>query len=226
MLKKLKIDKVLDFFKKFKSKEPEADPLPPKEEFDKTYLIDKSKFQLPHEEMKHLDYDMYLRLGTTITETDPNKDKTLLFLDDQDMVKVLYDSDINKIKREYNVDITDELNIVNIFGQHAGYIGYRYIYLYKNKIDYAILDITLGEVVRLPNGELIELDGIDIAGVIKELNPNAKIKFCTAHTLDMSSNIIRDCSYKIEEVLGVEFDKVYMHKNSNRHNVIYEMIYK
>jgi hypothetical protein len=113
-----------------------------------------------------------------------DNDKTLLILDDIEMAYNLYKIDFNRIKAKYDKEVCDKVKVINALGTRAGVIAYKYIAIDGNKIDYAILDLTLGYVIKLSKGDYIELDGVDIAIAILKGNPDAKFIFSTVHTLN------------------------------------------
>jgi len=146
----------------------------------------------------------------------PDKEKTLLILDDIDESDYLFNIDFRLLKEKYGYDIFKELKIVKCYGKQAGFIAKKYLSDPDNKIDYAILDITLGNSLKLTNGSYIEYDGIDIGLQILEQNPEAIIRFLTAHTLNKRNPMMSEYYDKFEENTGLPIDSFYINKNGDR----------
>jgi len=147
--------------------------------------------------------------------TNPKGRKTFLFMDDIEESDYLFTVDFSNIKKDYGYDIYKELKIVKCYGNNAGFIADKYI-TNNPKIDYAVLDITLGSSIKLASGQYIEYDGVDIALKILENNPKAKILFCTAHTLNRRNPLMQDYINKFEENTNLVIDNFYLNKNDDR----------
>jgi len=154
-----------------------------------------------------------------------NKDKTIFFLDDISNMWYLYNSDIITIKKKHDVDLLKEFNIIKCFGEKAGFSAYKFTETEYRKVDYAILDITLGYGIKLRSGEYIEYDGIDIFLRLRELNPDIKFIFCTAHTLNKKNPTVGYFFDKFESNTGLKFKDYYLNKSSDRAAVIYNLLY-
>lgn len=150
-------------------------------------------------------------------------DKKLLLLDDVGMMYNLYKITFGRINRMYNVDIENNFNIVASIGKLSGYMAYKYIL--NNKVDYALLDITLGDLVRNKLNNSIEIDGIDIAIKLLELNPDIKFKFISAHTLNKRNYTMVEYFNKFESVTNLEISKHYIYKNGDMCKDIYSFLY-
>lgn len=150
-------------------------------------------------------------------------DKKLLLLDDVGMMYNLYKITFGRINRMYNVDIENNFNIVASIGKLSGYMAYKYIL--NNKIDYALLDITLGDLVRNKLNNSVEIDGIDIAIKLLELNPDIKFKFISAHTLNKRNYTMVEYFNKFESVTNLEISKHYIYKNGDMCKDIYSFLY-
>lgn len=146
---------------------------------------------------------------------------TLLLLDDLEITKMLYQTDIAEIKHVYNKVLEEDFKIVECIYPTAGPVAYDYIK--NNKVDFAIFDITLGHILNI-NDRLVELDGIDMAYALLKHNPNAKFLLCTAHTVN-NNHIINTYKEKIKRVLNIDFEDVYLNKNSDRFKHIYNLLY-
>jgi len=169
-----------------------------------------------------IDYDTYPNPEII----DNNSDKTILFLDDIDNMWYLYNLDLNKIKEKYGHDVKKEFNIIKCFGETAGFTAHKFICKNYKKVDYAILDITLGYGVKLKNSEYVEYDGIDVFLKLYEKNPDMKFIFCTAHTLNIKNPTVGYFFKKFEKVTGLNFKDYYVSKNSDRYESIYKLLYE
>ena len=150
-------------------------------------------------------------------------DKKLLLLDDVGMMYNLYKITFGKINRLYNVNVENNFSIVSSIGKLSGYMAYKYIL--NNKIDYALLDITLGDLVRNKLNNSVEIDGIDIAIKLLELNPDIKFKFISAHTLNKRNYTMVNYFNKFESVTNLDISKYYIYKNGDMCKDIYNFLY-
>lgn len=151
-------------------------------------------------------------------------ERSILVLDDVDMMYNLYMGDFRKIKRNNNADVMADFKIVLSTGYDCGYKAYKYIEL-GNKIDYGILDITLGCVMKTRSGEHVEIDGIDIAIQILKQNPDFKFKFVSAHTLNRHNHTMLYYFNKFEQSTGLNIEEYYVNKNGNRAEELYKLLY-
>lgn len=148
-----------------------------------------------------------------MNEYDPNK-PTILIMDDIPDTYSLYQIDFNKIKIKYKEDIFGNYNVVAALGHEAGFIAYKYI-MSNKRLDYAILDITIGSIVKFDNGEYLDIDGVDIGLVILQ-NTKAKILFSTAHTLNRKNMVMEYYITKFEEYNDEDISKYAISKNNDR----------
>lgn len=155
---------------------------------------------------------------------DNGKDRSILFMDDLESQFDLYSIDFRRIKNHYDFDINDHYNIINCRGDFAGFIAWKY--LQENKVNLAVLDITLGKSVKLENGTYLAYDGIDIGLELERNHPSTFYKFCTAHPLNRKNKEIHSFINKYESESGNEINDFYFNKNDERHVIIYKMIEK
>lgn len=153
----------------------------------------------------------------------PNGSK-LLMVDDIEFTENLYMTDFRKMGRTYNRDVNDDYALIGAFGINAGFIAYKYL-MDGNTVDKAILDITLGHYNRNAKGDYLELDGIDIAIKLLEINPNADIRFVSAHTLNKHNPALIYYIKKFETIVKKPIDKFYINKNLNRFEELANFIY-
>lgn len=155
----------------------------------------------------------------------PEGTKTLMFLDDISHTEILYSGDIRKVKTDYNLEIDKDFKIVMCLGEKAPLIAYKYAVSNDNKIDYGILDITLGCHYNL-NGRLVTVDGIDIAILLKRSNPNFKFLLCTAHTLNKTNTVVLRYREKLINHFGFDLEQYYLNKNDRETYKIKGLLYE
>ncbi len=172
--------------------------------------------------MNMLDLDKYPDVEY-VREFDKNK-PTILIMDDIPDTYALYQIDFNKIKIKYNEDVFTNFNVVKALGAEAGFIAYKYI-LSGKRLDYAILDITIGSIVKFDNGEFLDLDGVDI-GIAVMRHTNAKVLFSTAHTLNRKNMVMEYYITKFEEYCDEDITKFSISKNNDRVLPIHTLLYE
>lgn len=156
----------------------------------------------------------------------PNAEKSLLIVDDYDLSSVLYANDFIKLQEEFNKNVEEDFKVIRCLDKDSGLQAFKLICIDKVKIDYALLDLTLGCLIKLPNDQFVEVDGADLGIYIMELNPNAKIKFITMHTMHMDNFIVAGYAKKLKDK-GIDLSSLYINKNSlARHKDIYNFLYK
>lgn len=164
--------------------------------------------------------------------TNPEGEKTVLIVDDQDIISVLYKNDINKIRNELGNDIEKDFRVIRCLDKDSGLTAFKVICIDNIKIDYALLDLTLGCMAKIEskdNKELYryaEVDGADLGIYIKEKNPDAKILFVTAHTMNKDNAVVGKYADKLKEH-GLNLFDLYLSKNSlTRYQAINDLMYK
>lgn len=155
----------------------------------------------------------------------PEGSKSILFLDDIQHTEILYTGDIRKVKEEYNLEIDRDFKIVMCLGEKAPLIAYKYAVSNNNKIEYGILDITLGCHYNL-NGRLVTVDGIDIAILLKRCNPDFKFLLCTAHTLNKTNTVVLRYREKLINHFGFDLESYYLNKNDREPYKIKGLLYE
>lgn len=148
------------------------------------------------------------------TKLDPSL-PNLLFVEDYQDMKSAYRIVINNIGKRIGKSLYEKFNICEAYGKYCG--GTALKFLRDNKVDYAILDITLGEVLNVPDdadGEgYVFIDGIDIALEILKSNPKAKIIFLTGHTLNEKYPAFKEYIDKFQNATGVSLIDHYLKKS-------------
>jgi len=206
-------EKIKNLFTKFK-KDNEIDILD--EEVDMIKIED-----MPEILPQIIDYDSY---DDPILE-DGNKDKVLMVVDDINDTDFLLHSDFKNMKRRFGYNPEGDVKIVKCFTDKAGFIAFKYL-RDNPKIDYAILDLTFGYGIKLSNGHYKYFDGVDIALAILENNPEAKIMFLTAHTMNRDNVLLKDYIDKFENNRKENIMKYIVNKNGDRQSKIYELLFK
>lgn len=171
--------------------------------------------------LNELDFSSY---GLPII-TNEDKPTNLLIVDDYDLTNVLFSNDFKAMTSEFNHNPNDDFKIYRCLNKNAGYQAWHLVSKLKTKIDYALLDLTLGLVVKLPNGEFIDIDGAELACKILEVNPEAKILFVSAHTNNKENYILKKYSSKLIHC-GLDLYSNYCHKSSpDRYKTIHDFLY-
>jgi len=152
-----------------------------------------------------------------------NSMKTLLLMDDQEIVFYLYNNDFNNIKKRYEYDILEHFKVVKCEGPDAGIIASKYINACEDDIVVALLDLTLGNVIRTSKGPIL-YDGIDIALEIINKYTKCKIGFCTAHMLSEDNPSISELIAKFKHYTGHKLLDYTFSKNEDRPKELYRMI--
>lgn len=169
-----------------------------------------------------IDYSKYDDVDTLNSDT---KAETVLFIMDDIIDSLtLYNIDLDRVDRNFDKNTRADYKIVTAMGRTAGFKARKYIYS-GGRVDYGILDITLGYVIKLENGEHLEIDGIDIAIDLIEHNPNIKFVFSTAHTLNRRNPDMKYYFNKFELATGRNIEDHYMNKNSSRYKTIHTLLY-
>jgi hypothetical protein len=177
----------------------------------------------PSDNVIEIDYDSIE--SPVLLTNDPTK-PYLFILDDVVETFILYSIDFKNINRLHSLNVIEDFNIVQCFGSKAGLIAHKYIELDGGKVDFAVLDITLGYVVKLTDGSFVEYDGVDIAIEILKHNKDAKIIFSTAHTMNKRNPDVARYINKFNNNTGLNIDNHYMNKNSDRVTKLYHFLYK
>lgn len=154
----------------------------------------------------------------------PEGKKTILLVDDIPYTKLLFKSDFKNIDTLYDKKINEDYKIIECFGNKAGWIALKYALIEENTVNFGIFDITLGHVLKY-NERAFEIDGIDIACNIYNKFPTMKFLLFTAHSLNKKSSVISKYENKIINGLNIRLEDVYLNKNSNRINKLYNLLY-
>jgi len=149
---------------------------------------------------------------------------TMLLVDDQPMVFYLYDIDFDTIKTEYNYDVLKEYKVVKCKGSKAGFTAMRYLETCGDEIVVAILDLTLGCIIRAEPTKTIVYDGVDIALDIIKKHPRCKIAVCTAHMLDEANPAIKPLIDKFASNTGHNLLDYSFSKNDDRAKHIFKIL--
>lgn len=156
---------------------------------------------------------------------DPNK-KNILILDDISATDRMYTIDFKNIRTEFNKNVESEYNIIKCFGSMCGFIAEKFINNSGIKIDVGILDISIGNIIKLKRGSVKEIDGIDIAMLLMNNNCDVKVIFMTGHAVTMKN---KDCIHYFEKfntATGGNIEDCYYNKqDTNRSEKLYRFLY-
>lgn len=197
---------LMKLFKKFFSK-----PVPPElpAKLNRKEIID----SIDYTKFKSLEYDN-------------TKQKTLLLVDDIEISEFLYKADFDGLLSMYKLDVMKEYNYVKALGPVCGYSAINFIRTSEVLITHAILDLTLGHIEIVSDGTYIEVDGVDIAIELYKHNPDVKILFSTAHSLDNKNSTVKYYFNKLQEATGRSLLDLYLNKNGDRKDSLYNLLKK
>lgn len=214
------INWIVPLLKKDTSSIPSVTPQDAADIFEKQAVIKPSRGSL----LNRIDFSHY---QTPAIQNDVADKKTLLILDDIGMSKKLYSFSFNYIKRYYGKDIENDFKIIWALGDTAGFDALKYLVIDGNKVDFAMLDITLPEhLVKFDDGNYIEIDGIDVGLEALKNNPACKVAFTTVHTYDLTSETVKDCHERFYAATNQNLEKYFLNKNSDdRAQKIYRLLY-
>lgn len=224
---------MIDFVKKYFSMYLEEKLTPKEDSYEETMKrLDEEKHK---EEIKHIIYNKELIMPkhymdkldyTDIpspTSLENNNEKVLLIVDDIEYTDLLYIDDFNSIKKEYGYMVYDNYRVIKAYGKDAGKIVWDYFILNDCKLNKAIIDLTLGENIYIDDIGVKELDGIDLATYLYG-KYNNDVLICTAHTLSTENTVIKTYVNKCKKYLGVDLKDIYINKNEERYQKIYNLL--
>lgn len=190
-------EKILDLFKK--------DDGPSAEE----YFKDEKPKPTHCQNCTHIEHCEYIPIDSSIPcdaqvkmEDFDENNKTLLIIDDNPGIISFLVDDIEFLQMEGK--IPKDLNIITISGVHAAFELDTLLNRNPIKIDYAIIDITIGGA-KMKDGVTHKFTGIDVYGMIK--NPDLKYVFYTGNNLNpyIKSNKLMIDKYR--ELSGKDLTK-------------------
>lgn len=152
--------------------------------------------------------------------------KNVLIVDDLEDIDVLYLRAFKAIKvtndkKNKERNVYKDFNVYSTFENNCGAIAFNFIK--NNRIDYAILDITLGYLTNLDNGKYVTIDGIDLAVEIWKRYPTCHVVFSTVHTCNQKNPTINKYFKKFNILTGKNLEDYYIEKNSEH---LYEELEK
>lgn len=148
---------------------------------------------------------------------------TILFMDDQPTSLILFKIALKNVIAKYGLNVYSKFNIVAAIGPLAGTIAYKYIL--NNKIDMAVLDITIGEMIKQENNNLVEIDGIDIGIVINQYNEHSKVLYLSAHSLNRNNPLLRYYYEKYEKITNKNIEDQFLNKgDDNKVDKFYSLL--
>lgn len=170
-----------------------------------------------------MDLDLTPFKEVDIVEYDESK-STLLVLDDVDFIIDMYQFDMKSMMKSYQYDLTNDYNMCYIVSKDCGYRALKFLRTTRIPIDLAFLDLSLGYVYLDNKGNVVEIDGIDVAYELKKFNPNAKIYFYTAHRFDNRSPMVDEFIQKYYSFFQDDITKYVINKDTTRLNKIYNIV--
>jgi len=153
--------------------------------------------------------------------TGPN----LLIVDDIPETMYLMKSTSNELRRRHTHDFFTDFAVTPILMIGCGFTTYKYVMTPGVKIDYALLDISIATRASVQKIDILELDGIDIADIILKKNPEAKVRFFTAHTLGRDDKRMDGYYKKCKALLGTDLLDMTIFKNSDRFDSLNTFLY-
>lgn len=136
----------------------------------------------------------------------PDGDITVLYMDDLQEFMEVNMMDLETIQERY-LETEEEkalfkrLKFVKCTGLYAGQIAIKY--LLKNKVDKALLDLTLGkEPIEFPNGQILDINGTDVAIELYKHYKDVQIGICTSHTLNKNNPQYHEYMSNFEKYTG------------------------
>lgn len=146
-----------------------------------------------------------------ITPPNPNN-PNLLLVDDSSDFGIIYTICYKKLLAK-GKNIFKDYNIYSAFHNKCSLTVCKFIK--TTKIDYAILDITLGYHVKIKDNKYINIDGVDLAILIWMLWPECKLIFSTCHTLNKSNASMHMYHDKFKTLTNKELTDYYINKSSD-----------
>ena len=184
----MKLKTIWDNFKSFFKKDDEE----LEEEID--FVYQDANFDLPK-----VNEDDLIPEIKCINYIDDNKPSILIVEDFQSRIDVL----IQELNYDKSNKLFETFNIYTASSEYAAFAVEKYIIKENVKIDLAILDITFGGILNRK-----DLDGVDLAIMLKEKNPNCEILFFTGHTLNRKNPEIFSFIKKFEDFFKLKIDEI------------------
>lgn len=159
----------------------------------------------------------------------PEGDITILYMDDlhEIMETSMNDLEIIRTKMldtEEKKKMFSRFKIVKCTGLYAGQIALKYSK--NNKIDKAILDLTLGkEPMEFDNGQFLDINGDDVAIELYNQNKDIHIAIFSSHTLNSNNPQYRSYMENFLEHTGDDIMKHYIGRIGNRVQNIAEFLF-
>lgn len=184
---------------------------------DEKIVVPKSTKEIPREEL----FDMLnltpYEAPVKVNDFTPGR-PSLLIVDDIMDTAYIYNEDLSLIEVKEKIDVNSKINVLHALGKNSGFTAYKYI-VNGGKVDYAVLDITMVSKIKFPSGELLDIDGVDIAIELSKHCPDAKFVFCTAHAMKKGNSLMKYYVDKIEANFcqdnGLTAEDLTIHKSSS-----------
>lgn len=156
--------------------------------------------------------------------------KTILLIDDNPGIVSFLEDDLNELFEKHNIK-KDRFNILKITGNDAAINLISILNRKKSlKIDYAIIDLSYGAILKTLDGNL-KFNGVDVFCNLKNKNPNLKFIFFTGNTLNPYLTSIKKMIETFKKCSdGKDINDFVLFKNQftdeGRINFIFERLFK
>lgn len=154
---------------------------------------------------------------------------TVLYMDDLYEIMETSMNDLEVIKKnmldtEEKRKMFDDFKIVKCTGLYAGQMALKYGK--NNKVDKAILDLTLGkEPIEFDNGQFLDINGDDVAIELFNRNPDIHLAIFSSHTLNKNNRQYSEYMENFEEHTGDNILDHYIPRIGDRINNIFNLLF-
>jgi hypothetical protein len=142
----------------------------------------------------------------------------MVIVDDLETIVSYYINLLEQYSKRYDVDIFKNYHVLLFTGDKCGYRAYKYIM--ENKIQLALLDITLNQSIKYQLGDdtyYMTIDGPDIASLISNKYPDVRYMFNTAHRISDDNTILQKYLIKIKAICNkhmLDYNRLFINKDS------------
>ncbi len=154
-----------------------------------------------------------------------NGNSSMLIVDDDLSSHMLYGLILEEHEQISKTKMCDTHTQYLAKGPMAGFIAADFIDMGKQNIDVAILDITLETYVKLENEVIVGYDGIDIAELLVNANPNVRFIFCTAHAMGTTTDAMNKYTAKYKQIFKQDINTVTYTKDRINQTIIGDLLY-
>lgn len=173
----------------------------PEESKERDVLENTSVRPIEENELSETELLEYMLKTKDVSEPEiinPEKEKTLLILNDLKSMDTIINFDFNTMEKEGNNPYGD-YKVVKCNGKFANLAAYKYIK--EHHVDVAILDVLTGTNLLMDKDKFLEYNGLDIAGEIKKRNTDSKVAILTSVPLALKEGVEGLFSDKLQPLL-------------------------